>query len=83
MFMRSMSDFSAFVRTQRVARGITQEELAHRVGKTRRWVHDVEAGNSSPSLTAAIDVTRALGHDVTVEKDNGSELLDSVFEGLG
>ena len=46
--------------------GLTQAELAERVGVTRKTVNTVENGVFTPSATLAIKLARALG--VTVEQ---------------
>lgn len=79
----STAAFASFVRSGRLHVNMTQEDLAQTVGKTRRWVHDVEAGKVTPSLSAAIDVAAALGFTVHLERSEPSGVLDEVFEDLG
>ena len=79
----STAVFASFVRSGRLRVNMTQEDLAQAVGKTRRWVHDVEAGKVTPSLSAAIDVAAALGFTVHLERSEPSAVLDEVFEDLG
>ena len=62
MQLPSVTAFASFVRSGRLRANMTQEELAQSVGKTRRWVHDVESGKVTPSLGAAIEVAAALGN---------------------
>lgn len=80
--MPSTSAFAAFVRDHRLRAGMTQEELATTVRKSRRWVHDLEAGKVDPSLSAAIDVAAALGFTVVFQSSERSALLDAIFEDL-
>lgn len=75
-------DFAAFVRRNRVAQGLTQERLADRVNKSRRWVHDLEAGKVDPSLGAVIDTAEALGFTLSLNRSESSALLDALFEDL-
>jgi putative transcriptional regulator len=46
--------------------GLTQAELAERVGVTRKTVNTVENGVFTPSTTLAIKLSQALG--ITVEQ---------------
>lgn len=50
----------------RAASGITQAQLAEKVGVTRKTVNTVENGVFTPSATLAIKLAAALG--VTVEQ---------------
>jgi transcriptional regulator with XRE-family HTH domain len=49
------------VRIQRRRRGLTQARLAHLVGRSDRWLHDVEHGDVDPRLSDAIALARVLG----------------------
>lgn len=80
--VRSLAAFAAFVRSNRMRASMTQEELAQAVGKSRRWVHDLETGKVNPALGAAIDVAAALGASVVLDHSERSEILDEVFENL-
>jgi putative transcriptional regulator len=50
----------------RARRGLTQAELAERVGVSRKTINTVENGVFTPSATLALKLARAL--DVGVEK---------------
>lgn len=52
------------VRDQRLARGLTQAELASLAGVSRQLVGAVESGRHVPSVEAALDLARALGLSV-------------------
>ncbi len=66
-------DFSAIMRSLRVEKNVTQAQLANQVGKTRRWVSDVERGVIAPTLPAVLAVMRILGY-----KMNFSAAVDEV-----
>ena len=78
----SVPVFARFVRSTRIAKNFTQEELAQAVGKSRRWVHDLESGKVDPSLSAAISVAAALQYAVSLQRDERSRDLDQLFEDL-
>lgn len=82
MHLRSTNAFARFVRGTRLGADITQDELALAVGKSRRWVHDLEAGKVDPSLSAAIAAAAALGFTVSLERSERSDVLDEIFEDL-
>ena len=54
------------LKDRRTELGLTQAELAERVGVTRKTVNTVENNVFTPSATLAIKLARALG--VTVEQ---------------
>lgn len=54
------------IKEHRSALGLTQAELAERVGVTRKTVNTVENGVFTPSALLAIKLAEALG--VTVEQ---------------
>lgn len=80
--VRTSAGFGDFVRSSRIRANMTQEDLARTVGKSRRWLQDVERGNVALSLPAAIDVANALGFEFVVDRSVSSNLLDEVFEDL-
>lgn len=49
------------VRIHRLRRGLSQARLAHLVGRSDRWLHDVEHGDVDPRLSDAIALARVLG----------------------
>jgi putative transcriptional regulator len=49
------------IRELRTARGITQADLATKVGVTRQTIIAIEQGRYSPSLEMAFLIARALG----------------------
>jgi len=53
--------FGARVRAERQRRGLTLDELGAEAGVSRATLSNIERGEHSPSLAAAIKVARALG----------------------
>ena len=49
------------IRTVREAAGITQAELARRIGVTRQTLIAIEQGRYSPTLELAFQLSRAFG----------------------
>lgn len=56
-----MADFGAAVRRLREQRGITQAELAERVGLGRTSMTNLERGRQNPPLSLLPELARALG----------------------
>lgn len=52
--------FECRLKQYRVLAGLTQEELAVRVGVRRETIVRLEAGRYNPSLKLAIDLSRAV-----------------------
>lgn len=59
--MHSAQGIGAYVAQQRELRGLTQAELARRVGVSREWVSRFERGDGSPSLRSVMEVMCELG----------------------
>lgn len=79
MFVPSPEAFADLARSERVRGGFTQQELASRIGMSRRWVQDLEAGKLVPSLEAAFRVSAAFGYEFHLEHAEASKLIDSLF----
>ncbi|HEY3645459.1 MAG TPA: helix-turn-helix transcriptional regulator [Gammaproteobacteria bacterium] len=58
--------FYVHLKVARAREGITQEELADRVGVTRKTINTIERGHFIPSTQLALKLARALG--TTVEE---------------
>lgn len=63
------------VREARKRAGITQAELASRVGSTQPAIARIESGRSQPSFDRVVDLIRACGFDLHVhlEPEDGSD----------
>ena len=48
------------IRSYRLRRGLTQARLAHLVGRSERWLLDVERGDVDPRLSDAVALARVL-----------------------
>jgi ribosome-binding protein aMBF1 (putative translation factor) len=55
------------IRTERELQGVTQAELADRIGSTQPAVARLEAGGVTPSLDTLGRVAEALGFELIVE----------------
>ena len=59
-----MAELGNRIREARDARGLTQAELAERIGVSRKTVNTVENGVFIPSTVVALKLARALGSSV-------------------
>lgn len=50
----------SMIRRLRKSKGLTQAQLAHRLGSKRQWVMKLEAGEHSPTMKTFVRVLRAL-----------------------
>ena len=64
----SPKDIGALVRQTRVDAGLTQEELAKKIGASRFWVAAFERGKPRAELGLALKALRALELTVTVDR---------------
>lgn len=53
--------FAALVRARRVARGMTQADVARSSGVHRVAIAQIEGGRGAPSLATAVRLAKALG----------------------
>ena len=53
------------IRSLRFEKGMTQEELAIRVGVSRQTIMSIENGNTNPSVLLAFKVAKALDAQIT------------------
>lgn len=49
------------IKVERARLGITQNELAERVGVTRLTIHSIEAGKFNPSVILALKIAACFG----------------------
>ena len=55
-----VEDFMSNLKVYRVAQGLTQEQLAEKVGVRRETIMRLEKAQYNPSLKLAIDISRVL-----------------------
>lgn len=56
-----MEGFTCSLRTYRLLKGLTQEQLADQVGVRRETIARLEKAQYNPSLKLAVDISRAVG----------------------
>jgi HTH-type transcriptional regulator / antitoxin HipB len=73
MIVNSPKDLGLLVRDTRTKRGSTQAEVAARVGVSRKWIIDLEAGKRTADLSLVLRTLRALGLELDA-KDRSHRL---------
>lgn len=68
----------ALVRAQREKRGVSQAELAERIGSTQPAIARLEAGRVRPTIDTLERVARALGLRLVVDFREGASTGQSV-----
>ncbi len=69
MFIRTTREVGLLVRDRRRALGITQAELAERVGASREWIRLLESGKPRLELGLTLRALTALGIALNAEFD--------------
>lgn len=70
--VNSIRDVAVAVRGRRKDLGLNQAELARRVGVSRKWIYEFEAGKSTAEFGILIRVLDELGLNFDVTKDSGA-----------
>lgn len=82
MIITSTQSFASLVRTLRLSRNMTKVDFAAAVGKSPRWVHDVESGAKEPSLGAVLAVCAVFEQQLAIEPIPTDTVLDSILADL-
>jgi putative transcriptional regulator len=69
MLVRKPTDLGALLRERRESKGWTQQQLADRVGVSRRWVNEFEAGKGNARVRLVFDALNTLGIELEVNDD--------------
>ncbi|GAB5542884.1 MAG: helix-turn-helix domain-containing protein [Sandaracinaceae bacterium] len=74
----SAEDFGALVRERRRERGLSQQQLAAKVGVSRQWIVQVESGKPRAEVGLMLRVLNALDLVLRVEPRAEDSILDLV-----
>ncbi len=92
MATTTIASIAAAARARRRELGLTQAELATRLGMSRRWIAEFEHGSGGASLGSALRLLAELGLDlelggpgsaVTTQHDDGIDLDEIIEEHRG
>lgn len=73
-------DLGALVRQERHDQGLTQAELAERIGTTRQWVSQFESGALNPRVSLVLAALAALELDLDVRSSKARAADRSLFD---
>jgi HTH-type transcriptional regulator / antitoxin HipB len=77
MLMKTLRDFGAVIRDARKAKGLTQTDLAKKLGIRQDWISNIEGGRiGNPSLGTVLQVCAVL--DIEIRADRVSKAPVSV-----
>jgi HTH-type transcriptional regulator/antitoxin HipB len=79
MIIRTSRDLGLLIRDTRLKQGLTQNQLAARVGVSRKWLIDVESGKRASDLKMILRTLNAIGIQLDAidrTKHNAPNALD-------
>lgn len=82
MRLQARRDIGLLIRDRRQRKGWTQEQFATMLGKTRRWMMQVELAQTNPDISSVLRALRFLDVALVAEDVPASEpdeLLDEVL----
>jgi HTH-type transcriptional regulator / antitoxin HipB len=77
MLLRAPIDIGCAIRDRRSKLGLDQQELARRVGVSRKWIVEVEKGKPRAEIGLVLRTFTALG--LKLSFDDGSRVADKVM----
>lgn len=75
------NDLAVLVRQRRRELGLSQAQLAAKVGVSRQWVIDIEKGKPRAELELALALLQALGIELQVKMASGRSAQQKGAEG--
>ena len=67
MHLRRADDIANLIRARREALGLSQQALADRLAVSRKWVNEIEQGNSTAKLGLVLRAFNELGIDLLAQ----------------
>lgn len=65
--LRRADDIASLIRSRREALGLSQQALADRLTVSRKWVNEIEQGNSTAKLGLVLRALNELGIDLLAQ----------------
>jgi HTH-type transcriptional regulator / antitoxin HipB len=86
--VRRADDIAGLIRSRREALGLSQQALADRLTVSRKWVNEIEQGNSNAKLGLVLRALNELGIDIygqqpgptTISQTSGQNRRDPINE---
>ena len=79
MRVSTTGNLGALVRQERQDQGLTQAELAERIGTTRQWVSQFESGTLNPRVGLVLAALTALDLDIDVRSGASTNQVPSIL----
>jgi y4mF family transcriptional regulator len=70
--LRTTLEIGILIRRTRLARGLSQAQLAEKVGASRRWVVEIEAGKPTSEFGRVLQVLNELGIQIGFDDGTGA-----------
>lgn len=83
MYVGNTTDLGAILRTSRKAAGLTQADLARRIGVTRHWVVQAEKGAPNTRTDLFIKALASSGMSIDVVPTPRDEGIEAMWAQLG
>ena len=68
--IRRADDIAALIKSRREAEGLSQQALADRLTVSRKWVNEIEHGNSNAKLGLVLRALNELGIAILADTDS-------------
>jgi y4mF family transcriptional regulator len=75
--VRRADDIAGLIRSRREALGLSQQALADRLTVSRKWVNEIEQGNSNAKLGLVLRALNELGIDIYGQPPGPTNILQS------
>jgi HTH-type transcriptional regulator / antitoxin HipB len=70
--VRTPKDIGALIRSRRRSLGLSQADLASKLGTSRLWITEIERGKPRASLVLVLQAVAALGLELTTDDEGKS-----------
>lgn len=84
VFVRTPKDIGVLIKSRRRSLGLSQADLASKLGASRLWITEIERGKPRASLVLILQALSALGLELTTDdegksaRQSGSTVGDAV-----
>lgn len=73
LHLRCAEDIAALIKSRREAQGLSQQALADRLTVSRKWVNEIEQGNSNAKLGLVLRALNELGVSLIAESSEAKQ----------
>jgi HTH-type transcriptional regulator/antitoxin HipB len=80
--IRDAADVASILRSKRLEKGLSQQQLAQRLGVSRQWVVGAEGGAPTARLELVLRALHEVGLGVNVYDDESDAIYEAVLKRL-